>query len=132
MSFDLSDRTILIVDDSAIMRMVITLHLRRFTKARIDEAVNGIEAIAMMARERYDLVISDINMPGMSGIELLRAIRAGSERDIPVILLTTKGEAKDRDIGMKLGADRYLTKPVAVKELLLAVYHLLGARQKRA
>lgn len=131
MPFKLSHKKILLADDSTIMRMVLVMHLRRFTGAKITEAVNGREALAKLAQEEFDLLMTDINMPEMTGIELVRHIRTGLKSDIPIIIITTKGEVRDRDLGMSLGANSYLTKPVNVKDLVMAVREQLEDRPKR-
>ncbi|MDH4164214.1 MAG: response regulator, partial [Nitrospirota bacterium] len=125
MPFNLYDKKILLTDDSTIMRMVISLHLKRFTGAQITEAVNGREALAKLTQEPFDLLITDINMPEMNGIELVRHLRTGLNNPIPIIIITTKGEVKDRELGMQLGANRYLTKPVDPKSLIMTVLDLL-------
>jgi two-component system chemotaxis response regulator CheY len=121
MPFKLSHKKILLADDSNIMRMVIVMHLKRFTGAQITEVVNGREALAKLTQEKFDLLLTDINMPEMNGIELVRAVRTGLQSSIPIIIITTKGEVKDRDLGMAQGANGYLTKPVNVKDLVMSV-----------
>jgi two-component system chemotaxis response regulator CheY len=132
MPFNLADKRILLADDSTIMRMVLVMHLRRFTGAMITEAVNGREALAKLTQEKFDLLLTDINMPEMNGIELIRHVRAGLGSDIPIIIITTRGEVKDRDLGMSLGANSYLTKPVSVRDLILAVTAQLEDRKARS
>lgn len=134
MPFNLSHKKILLADDSTIMRMVLVMHLKRFTGATIVEAANGREALAKLAQDRFDLLLTDINMPEMNGIELVRHLRMGLRSDIPIIIISTKGEAKDRDLGMSLGANSYLTKPVNVKDLIMAVVTQLedGAVRKKS
>lgn len=132
MPFDLSHKKILLADDSTIMRMVLVLHLKRFTRAKITEAANGREALAKLAQDRFDLLLTDINMPEMNGIELVRHVRTGLGSDIPIIIITTKGEVKDRELGMSLGANSYLTKPINVKDLVMSVMEQIGGRKGRS
>jgi two-component system chemotaxis response regulator CheY len=129
--FDLPDKKILLADDSSIMRMVLSLHLKRFTGARITEAVNGMEALVLLTKEKFDLLLTDINMPEMNGIELIRHVRTGLKSTIPIVIITTRGETRDRDLGLAIGANSYLTKPVSVKELIMTVYEHLGAPKWR-
>ena len=129
MPFDLSHKKILLADDSNIMRMVLVMHLRRFTGAKITEAVNGQEALIKLTQEKFDLLLTDINMPEMNGIELVRHVRGGLKSEIPIIIITTKGEVRDRELGMSLGANGYLTKPVIVKDLIMSVVTLLEDRK---
>jgi two-component system chemotaxis response regulator CheY len=131
MPFNLSNKKILLADDSSIMRMVLVMHLKRFTGAQITEAVNGQEALTLLTQEKFDLLLTDINMPEMSGIELVRHLRMGLKNDIPIIIITTKGEEKDRDLGISLGANSYLTKPVNVKDLIMAVVDQLEDKYPR-
>jgi CheY-like chemotaxis protein len=131
MPFNLSDKKILLADDSSIMRMVISMHLKRFTGASITEAANGHEALVKLAQQKFDLLLTDINMPEMNGIELLRHVRLGLQSEMPVVIITTKGEVKDRELGMSLGANSYITKPVSVKDLIMAVVTLLETKPVR-
>ena len=131
MPFNLSDKKILLADDSTIMRMVISMHLKRFTGAKITEAVNGQEALVKFTQEKFDLLLTDINMPEMNGIELVRHVRTGLKSDIPIVIITTKGEVKDRELGMSLGANSYITKPVSVKDLIMAVVNNLEKKKVR-
>jgi two-component system chemotaxis response regulator CheY len=126
MPFNLSDKSILVVDDSSIMRMFLVMNMRRMLRVNITEAVNGKEALAMLMNGRFDLLLTDMNMPEMGGAELVRFVRNGLKSDMPIVIITTKGESKDRDLGMKLGANAYLTKPVDVKELIKTILKYLG------
>jgi len=126
MPFNLSDKSILVTDDSAIMRMFLVMNMRRMLKVNITEAVNGQDALSKLMNGKYDLLLTDMNMPEMGGAELVRAVRNGLNSDIPIVIITTKGEMKDRDLGMSLGANGYLTKPVDVKELIKMILKYLG------
>jgi two-component system chemotaxis response regulator CheY len=126
MPFNLSDKSILVVDDSSIMRMFLVMNMRRMLRVNITEAVNGKEALAKLMNGRFDLLLTDMNMPEMGGAELVRFVRNGLKSDMPIVIITTKGESKDRDLGMKLGANAYLTKPVDVKELIKTILKYLG------
>jgi len=126
MPFNLSDKSILVTDDSAIMRMFLVMNLRRMLRVNITEAVNGQDALAKLMNGKYDLLLTDMNMPEMGGAELVRAVRIGLKSDIPIVIITTKGEVNDRDLGMSLGANGYLTKPVDVKELIKVILKHLG------
>jgi len=126
MPFNLSDKTILLVDDSSIMRMFLTMNMRRMLRVNITEAANGKEAVAKLMNGKFDLLLTDMNMPEMGGAELVRFVRNGLKSDIPIVIITTLGESKDRDLGMKLGANAYLTKPVDVKELIRTILTCMG------
>ena len=124
--FNLSDKSILIADDSSIMRMFLVMSLKRMIKVKITEAVNGIDALAKLKGGKFDLLLTDMNMPEMNGAELIRCVRIGMKSDMPIVIITTMGEIKDRELGMSLGASNYLTKPVNQAELIKTVLKLLG------
>lgn len=126
MPFNLSDKSILLVDDSVIMRSFMTLNMRRMMRVNITEAVNGQDAVAKLMHDKFDLLLTDMNMPEMGGAELVRFVRNGLKSDMPIVIITTMGGDKDRDLGMKLGANAYLTKPVDVKELVKTILSCLG------
>jgi DNA-binding response OmpR family regulator len=87
-------------------------------------AADGIQALKMFKQDKYDLVILDIMMPGKSGYDVCREIRSQNE-DVPVIILTAKGEEIDKVVGLQLGADDYITKPFGVHELLARISAVL-------
>ncbi len=124
--FNYSDKSILVTDDSTIMRMFLVLNLRRMLKINITEAVNGLDALAKLKSGTFDLLLTDMNMPEMNGAELVRWVRTGLNSNMPIIVITTKGEVKDREMGMALGANGYLTKPVNQVELIKTVCKFLG------
>ena len=126
MPFNLSDKSILVVDDSSIMRMFLVMNMRRMLRVNITEAVNGQDALAKLMNGKFDLLLTDMNMPEMGGAELVRFVRNGLKSDMPIVIITTMGELKDRDLGMRLGANAYLTKPVDVKELIKTILKHLG------
>src|SRR6266508_4156512 len=99
---------VLVVDDEPIVREVVVRYLQR-DGYRTLEAGDGEHARALVERERLDLVVLDLMLPGMDGLALCRWIRARS--DVPVIMLTARGEEADRIVGLELGADDYVSKP---------------------
>src|SRR6266481_7343185 len=115
------DASILVVDDEAMLRKVVG---RALTGAgcTVTYAADGEEALAMLAEAPPDLVISDVTMPHVDGFELLRRVRSQTAtKALPVILLTGRGDTEDIVAGMGLGADDYLVKPFALRELLARV-----------
>jgi two-component system, chemotaxis family, chemotaxis protein CheY len=105
-------RTILIVDDSPTIRRMVAASLHSLDGFILSEASNGLEAIEMLAREQPALVVLDLNMPDMHGMEVLRFIRAHTQyRGIPVIVLTTKYDVDTRKEALDNGASQYMTKP---------------------
>src|SRR5205085_8469606 len=100
--------TILVVDDEPIVREVVVRYLER-DGFRTLEAASGDEAQRLFEREPPSLIVLDVMLPGIDGLELCRWIRAQS--DLPILMLTARGEEADRIVGLELGADDYLTKP---------------------
>lgn len=124
--FNLADKSILLTDDSAIMRMFLVMNLKRMVKVNITEAVDGLDALKKLKTAKFDLLLTDMNMPEMNGADLIRHIRLGMKSDMPIVIITTRGEIKDREQGMTLGANSYLTKPVNCADLIKAVLKYLG------
>jgi CheY-like chemotaxis protein len=119
-------RYILVVDDSPTMRMLLVMTLKKVSREiSIEEAVNGVDAWRKLQEKAFDLVFTDMQMPEMDGAELVRRIRGELSRTLPVIIVTTKGEESDRDFGLALGADGYITKPVNVHEIKETVLNYL-------
>ena len=114
--------TVLVVDDEPIVREVVLRYLER-DGFRTLEAGDGDTARRLLESESPGLVILDIMLPGIDGLELCRWIRARS--DLPVILLTARGEEADRIVGLELGADDYVTKPFSPRELAARVKTVL-------
>src|SRR5713226_5311453 len=118
---DRIDASILVVDDEPMIRRVVG---RGLTAAgcTVSYAADGEEALARLGEALPDLVISDVTMPRMDGFELVRRIRSqAATRAVPVILLTGRDDTEDLVAGMGLGADDYLVKPFALRELLARV-----------
>ncbi len=115
-------KTILIADDSRAMRAMLTLTIESIGEYRIVEVSSGFEALRILPREQVDLILTDINMPDINGLELISYLRENPNyRDIPVIIISTEGSQKDVDKGKKLGANEYVVKPfdpVRVQELI--------------
>jgi len=114
--------TILVVDDEPIVRDVVVRYLRR-DGYRTLEAGNGDEAQLLIEHDPPALVVLDVMLPGIDGLELCRWIRARS--DLPIVMLTARGEEADRIVGLEFGADDYLTKPFSPRELAVRVRNLL-------
>jgi DNA-binding response OmpR family regulator len=114
--------TVLVVDDEPIVREVVVRYLEREGYATL-EAGDGTTARAMLEEQTADLVVLDVMLPGIDGLELCRWIRNRST--LPVILLTARGEEADRIVGLDLGADDYVTKPFSPRELAARVRTVL-------
>jgi DNA-binding response OmpR family regulator len=114
---------ILIAEDDANIRLGLTATLESESYA-VTAASDGAQALKFFAQGKFDLVILDVMMPKASGYDVCRELRAKGER-VPVLFLTAKGEEIDKVVGLKLGADDYVTKPFGVHELLARVEALL-------
>ena len=122
----MSTKNLLVVDDSATTRMLITLTLKKSLEYRIVEASNGTEAVEKLGSQPVDIVLTDINMPKMGGLELISYIRSShSSPNVPIIVITTEGEEDARDRGLELGANAYLSKPISGAKLQETVRKLL-------
>lgn len=122
----MSTKNLLVVDDSATTRMLISLTLKGSENYRIVEASDGTEAVKKLGSQAVDIVLTDINMPKMNGLELISYIRSShSSPNLPIIVITTRGEEDARDRGLALGADAYLSKPISGPELQETVKKLL-------
>jgi two-component system, OmpR family, response regulator ResD len=114
--------TVLVVDDEPIVREVVVRYLER-DGFRTLEAGDGVRARELLAETTPSIVVLDVMLPGIDGLELCRWIRARSE--LPVIMLTARGEEADRIVGLELGADDYVTKPFSPRELSARVRSVL-------
>ncbi len=125
---DFSDKTILVADDDVEILGLITRHLRTL-EVRILEASDGEEALKLVRRERPDLVILDVMMPGMTGWEVCRAIREDDAlAKTGVIMLTGIGERLNEMTSPLYGADEYLDKPFEFRDLDARIQRVLGSR----
>src|SRR5918998_3614276 len=115
----LLEETVLLVDDDAALLEVMSIVLSS-EGYRVVTAADGAEALKEVGREAgLDLVVLDIMLPRISGFEVLKKIRQSS--DVPVVMLTAKGQSVDKVVGLELGADDYITKPFDTKELLARI-----------
>lgn len=118
---------ILLVDDSPTMRRMVRASLRGIGSLTFGEAGNGLEALERLALAPVDLLILDLNMPDMHGMEVLRFVRSHpAYRAIPIIMLTTRGDRDSRIAAMEAGASCYLTKPFSPQTLVVQVRELLN------
>jgi two-component system chemotaxis response regulator CheY len=106
-------KRILVVEDSPTMRSLLASALEDLeTTVKVDEAESGFEALRMLPRGEYDLIVTDINMPDINGLELVSFVKRNEAyRGIPLVIVSTEGSERDRDKGLGLGADAYLVKP---------------------
>jgi len=117
---------ILIADDSATIRKMVRASLRTLDQAEFLEAGTGLEAIEQLAVAAVQLVILDLNMPDMHGIDVLKFLRKHQRyRDLPVIILTTRGDDSSRELAVAAGATTYMTKPFVPQALAATAKTLL-------
>ncbi|MBO9536318.1 response regulator [Herbaspirillum sp.] len=115
---------ILIVDDDREIRELVADYLRK-NGLRVDVAADGRQMRAFVAANAVDLIVLDIMMPGDDGLVLCRELRAGKHKATPIVMLTARSEETDRVVGLEMGADDYLTKPFAARELLARIKSVL-------
>jgi len=112
-------RNVLVVEDQQDLAELVQLHLKDLN-CEVTLALDGIAGMAEAEAKHYDLVILDLMLPGIDGLEICRRLRARS-RYVPVLMLTAKSTELDRVLGLELGADDYLTKPFSILELVARV-----------
>jgi phosphate regulon transcriptional regulator PhoB len=118
-------RAVLVVDDERDIRELVRFHLTQEGYA-VREAETGEQALEEVARERPGLLVLDLMLPGVDGLEVCRQLRAGeATRTLPIIMLTARAAEVDRVLGLELGADDYVTKPFSPRELLARVRAVL-------
>jgi two-component system chemotaxis response regulator CheY len=119
---------ILIVEDSATMRSLLASTLEDLgIPVKITSVESGFEALKILPREQFDLVVTDINMPDINGLELVSFVKNNERyRSIPLVIVSTESSERDRDKGMGLGADAYLFKPFEPEALREVARDLLA------
>ena len=118
---------ILIVEDSSTMRAMLVAALEDLgSPVKITEVESGFEALRRLPRETYDLILTDINMPDINGLELVAFVKKNEAySSIPLVIVSTEGSERDRDKGLALGADAYLVKPFDPEDLRRIAQDLL-------
>lgn len=119
------EKTILVVDDEVHIQELIKFNLSK-NGFQVITADNGIDALTIAEDEKPDLILLDLMIPGIDGLEVCKKIRRNSSiESIPIIMITAKGEELDKILGLELGADDYITKPFSVRELVARVKAML-------
>jgi two-component system chemotaxis response regulator CheY len=120
--------TFLVVEDSPTMRQLISFSLKRFEGCRIVEAVDGVDALKKLSTDKVDMIVTDINMPVMDGLKLVKLVRENDKlKHLPIIIITTEGAEEDRERGLQLGANAYIAKPIQSSSLIKTITGLLPA-----
>jgi two-component system chemotaxis response regulator CheY len=119
-------REVLVVDDSKVMREMIVACLRGLEGLSFTHAASGLEAIERLSLKAFDLVILDLNMPDVGGVEVVEFIRSQDKlRELPILIVTTRGDEESRSRVLAAGASRFLTKPFTPDVILGEVVGLL-------
>jgi two-component system chemotaxis response regulator CheY len=120
----------LVVEDSPTMRQLITFALKRIPGSRIVEANDGIDALKKLSTQKFDIILTDINMPIMDGLKLVSMVRNDPvHKVIPIIIITTEGADEDRKRGLALGANAYIAKPIQTADLLGVVNEIISGKR---
>lgn len=122
---------VLVADDSSTVRHLISVMISRYYLCEITEATDGADAWSRLAGEKFDLLITDVNMPRMTGLALVKKLREEANNSIPIIMVTTKGAARDQEKAIAMGADAYVTKPVNGTLLARKIGTLLYGYEKQ-
>jgi two-component system chemotaxis response regulator CheY len=120
-------KTILIVEDSATTRALIRAVIDEIGEFETVEASSGFEALKMLPQQQYDLIITDINMPDINGLELISFVRNNPRfTHLPIVIVSTERSEEDKNRGMALGATAYVTKPFKSLELQEIIKKTIG------
>lgn len=117
---------VLVVDDSKVMRDMVVACLRPYPGLSFTHASSGLEAIERLSLKPYDLIVLDLNMPDIGGIEVVEFVRGQDTlRHLPIVIVTTRGDETSRARALQAGADRFMTKPFTPDAILGEVKGLL-------
>ena len=121
-----AEYTCLVVEDSPMMRQLLVFALSRVKNLKVTEADDGVDGLRKLAGAKFDLILTDINMPIMDGLKLVKRVRSDPmHKDTPIIIITTEGSDEDRQRAMQLGANAYITKPIQAPQVIAKVKELL-------
>jgi two-component system, chemotaxis family, chemotaxis protein CheY len=116
----------LVVEDSPMMRQLLVLALSRLKMLRVTEADDGVDGLRKLATGKFDIILTDINMPIMDGLKLVKRVRSDpAHSQVPIIVITTEGSNEDRQRALQLGANAYITKPIQAPQVIAKVKELL-------
>lgn len=116
----------LVVEDSQVMRQLLVFALQRVRELEVTEADDGVDALRKLSGNHFDIIITDINMPIMDGLKLIKRIRSDEAyKGVPIIVVTTEGSQEDRSRALALGANAYITKPIQGPQVVAKVKELL-------
>ena len=117
----------LVVKDSPMMRQLLVFALSRVKQLRVTEADDGVDGLRKLAANKFDIILTDINMPIMDGLKLVKRVRTDpTHKDVPIVIITTESAEEDRQRALSLGANAYITKPIQAPQVIAKVRELLG------
>jgi two-component system, chemotaxis family, chemotaxis protein CheY len=117
----------LVVEDSPMMRQLLVFALSRVKQIKVTEADDGVDGLKKLAAGRFDIILTDINMPIMDGLKLVKRVRTDPvHKDVPIVIITTESAEEDRQRALSLGANAYITKPIQAPQVIAKVRELLG------
>jgi len=122
----MAERSCLIVEDSPMMRQLLVFAMGRIKDLVVVEAEDGVSGLRLLATRTFDLIITDINMPVMDGLKLIKRVRSDTKhKEVPIVVITTEAASEDRERAMALGANAYITKPIQAPQVINVVKELL-------
>jgi two-component system chemotaxis response regulator CheY len=117
----------LVVEDSPMMRQLLVFALSRVKQLKVTEADDGVDGLRKLAAGKFDIILTDINMPIMDGLKLVKRVRTDPvHKDVPIVVITTESAEEDRQRALALGANAYITKPIQAPQVIAKVKELLG------
>jgi two-component system chemotaxis response regulator CheY len=126
-SSSLPELNALVVEDSPMMRQLLVFALSRVKQLRVTEADDGVDGLRKLAGGKFDIILTDINMPIMDGLKLVKRVRTDPvHKDVPIVIITTESAEEDRQRALSLGANAYITKPIQAPQVIAKVKELLG------
>jgi two-component system, chemotaxis family, chemotaxis protein CheY len=121
-----ADYSCLVVEDSPMMRQLVVFALGRISNLSVTEADDGVDGLRKLAAGKFDIILTDINMPIMDGLKLIQRVRMdATHKDTPIVVITTEGGREDRERALRLGANAYITKPIQAPRVMATVKELL-------
>ena len=109
------------------MRQLLVFALSRVKQVKVTEADDGVDGLRKLATTKFDIILTDINMPIMDGLKLVRRVRTDPvHKDVPIVIITTESAEEDRQRALALGANAYITKPIQAPQVIAKVRELLG------
>ena len=117
----------LLVEDSPMMRQLLAFALYRIKGLTVVESDDGVDALRKLSKGKFDIIVTDINMPLLDGLKLVQRVRSDPvHKDTPIVVVTTDSASDDKDRAFELGANAYITKPIQASQVIATIRQLLG------